>query len=326
MKKLAKSHSSLFLKRKFDGVLTIVIAKSYRVSEYFPESIVLRDGSFSHLDEVDASSAGALAYCQNLHYLEAAVKNPNVTAIVTSPALVKEIVDLPKAVIAAEDPRLAFFSLYMTFHEAGFCQPSSDFGVGSECHIHPTAVISDKARIGNRVEIGANAVIEDFVNIMDDVYIASNVTVGAEGLITLRCADSTLLNVRHAGGVEVGSGAQIFAGAVIAKSLFRSYTRIGRNCQIGILANVGHGASIGDNSVISGNTVIAGRTKVGSNVWVGASASIAQGLQVGEGAQIKMGSVVVGNVGRNQIVSGNFAVSHAASMRHFFKIRAYETR
>ena len=294
-------------------------SKIYLASEYFPAPSVVRDGSFSHLDEADTSRSASLVYCQSLHYLEAAAENPNVSAIVTTPALAGESITPSKAVIATVDPRFAFFNLYAAFHEAGMSQPDMDFGVGEGCHIHPAAVVSPRARIGNRVEIGANAVIEDFVHIMDDVFIAPNAVIGAEGLITLRHDDGELLMVRHAGGVEVGQGSQILAGAVIAKSLFCSFTRIGRNCQIGIMANVGHGVSIGDDSVISGNTVIAGRTRLGPKVWVGASASIAQGLEVGEGAQIKMGAVVIGNVDRGQVVSGNFALPHKTNMRHFLR-------
>lgn len=295
--------------------------KKYPVSAYFPVPAIVQDGCFSCLDEADSTRTGSLVYCQTLHYLAMAAENPNVSAILTTPALAREPLAQSKAVIVAEDPRFAFFSLYAAFHEAGLSQPDMEFGIGADCRIHPSATVSPKARIGDRVEIGANVVIEDFVHIMDDVSIGPNAVIGAEGLITLRREDGSLLLVKHAGGVVVGQGSQILAGAVIAKSLFCSFTRIGSNCQIGILANVGHGALIGDNCVVSGNTVIAGRTKLGSKVWVGASASIAQGLEVGDGAQIKMGAVVIGNVGGAQVVSGNFAVSHKANMRHFFKKR-----
>lgn len=298
--------------------------KLFLASDWFPAPSVIRDGSFSQLDEVEAGSSGSLVYCQNLHYLELARNNPNVSAVITTPALASEPFRDSTARLVAADPRFAFFALYQQFHSKGLNQPTMEFGVGEGTRIHPSAVVSPKSRIGDRVEIGANAVIEDFVHVMDDVSIGPNVVIGAEGLITLRKSDGGLLLIKHSGGVEIGNGVLILAGAVIAKSLFRSLTRIGRHCQIGILANVGHGASIGDESVISGNTVIAGRTKLGQKVWVGASASIAQGLVVGAEAQIKMGAVVIGDVAPGQIVSGNFAVSHKDNMRHFFKVGRYE--
>lgn len=296
------------------------------LSERFPAGSVVRDVRFSYLDEADCSQAQSLVYCQTFHFLEIAAGNPNVAAIVTTPALARESVAQAKGLIVAENPRFAFFQLYCEFQKAGLGSPEMEFGIGESCRIHPSAYVSPRARVGSRIEVGANAVIEDFVEVMDDVIIGPNVVIGAEGLITLRHEDGRLLIVRHAGGVEIGQGSQILAGAVIAKSLFRSFTRIGKHCQIGILANVGHGVSIGDDSVISGNTVVAGRVKIGKNVWVGASASVAQGLQIGEGAQIKMGSVVIGDVEAGGVVSGNFAVPHTASMRSFFKIKSYEKR
>jgi UDP-3-O-[3-hydroxymyristoyl] glucosamine N-acyltransferase len=131
-----------------------------------------------------------------------------------------------------------------------------------------------------------------------------------------------LMLIKHAGGVQIGDGSLILAGAVIAKSLFPAFTTIGKRCQIGIMANVGHGVLVEDDVVISGNSVIAGRTRLGRKVWVGASVSIAQGLKIGSEAQIKMGSVVINDVAAGQVVSGNFAVPHKASMRNFFKIKS----
>ena len=263
-----------------------------------------------------------MVYCQNLRYLCLANENPNVSAIITTPTLAAEPIHNSKSVIIADDPRFAFFTLYVDFHAKGRNQPRLEFGIGKDCRIHPSAVVSSKTRIGDRVEIGPGVVIEDFVQIMDDVFIGSNAVIGAEGLITLHRANGSLLMIKHAGGVLVGKSVVILAGAVVAKSLFLTPTTIGDNCQIGIMANVGHGVSICEQSVISSNTVISGRTKLGPKVWIGASSSIAQGLTVGEGAQIKMGAVVVSDISPNAVVSGNFAVSHKANMRHFLKLGA----
>ncbi len=290
------------------------------VSDFFSLDAVSHDGRFLHLDEADSSCPGALVYCQNLRYLCLAKENPNVSAIITTPTLATEPIHNSKSVIIADDPRFAFFTLYVDFHAKGRNQPRMEFGIGKDCRIHPSAVVSSKTRIGDRVEIGPGVVIEDFVQIMDDVFIGSNAVIGAEGLITLRRANGSLLMIKHTGSVLVGKRVDILAGAVVAKSLFLTPTTIGDNCQIGIMANVGHGVSICEQSVISSNTVISGRTKLGPRVWMGASSSIAQGLTVGEGAQIKMGSVVVSDISPNAVVSGNFAVSHKANMRHFLKL------
>ena len=48
--------------------------------------------------------------------------------------------------------------------------------------IHPTAVVSPKAEIGNNVEIGPYTVIEDDVKIGDDCYIDAHVKIAAASI------------------------------------------------------------------------------------------------------------------------------------------------
>lgn len=292
---------------------------SHVASDFFPKASIVQDGNFLHLDETDSIRPQTLAYCQNLHYVQKGIENLNVSAILTTPTLSKELIGANKAIIIHANPRFAFFELYKTFHDAGLSAPNIKPSIGQNCHISRTAYVSPNAVLGDRVEVGPNAVIEDFSVIANDVYIGPNAIIGAEGLLTLRHPDGRLLTVKHSGGVQIDDGSQILAGAVIAKSLYGAYTHIGKNCQIGILTNIGHGAHVGDNSVVSGNSVVAGRTKIGRNAWIGASAAIAQGLKIGDGAQIKMGAVVVENVECNHSVSGNFAISHKANMKIFLR-------
>ncbi|MBZ9784465.1 hypothetical protein K9857_23280 [Pseudomonas sp. REP124] len=290
------------------------MAHTYRANDYFPSEHIFNSGGFSHLDETDAVSPGALVYCQNLHYLQLALSKENVACILCPNSLKNEVLATDKTLIYSDDPRADFFHLYKQLAPAFDAADPSQPRIGSNCNIHPAAVISPSALLGENVEISANVVIESNVVIGDNVYIGSNAVVGAEGLITLRGADGVLMTVRHQGGVKVGNGCQILAGAVIAKALFQTPTTIGENCQIGIMANIGHGVVIGKNSVISGNTVVAGRTRVGEGVWMGTSCSVAQGLVIGDGAQLKMGSVVITSIAAGQVVSGNFAINHRSNM------------
>jgi len=291
----------------------------FSVSEFFhPESIV-QDGRFSVLDEADAKTENSLAYCQNLYHLQRAIRNPCVSAIICPPDLASEVPTTGIAVIVAPDPRLAYFELYVKLSEGPAMWAPVDRGRGRDCTIHASATISPETHIGDRVTIGPNSVILSHCTIGDDVEIGPNVVIGTDGLLTIRKPNGTLLKVRHAGGVEIEDGCQILAGAIVAKSLYRSFTHIGEQSQIGIMANIGHGTRIGKRCVISGNTVVAGRTIVGDDAWVGTSVAIAQGLAVGENAQIKMGAIVVSNVPSGAVVSGNFAVNHRITMARYLK-------
>jgi len=290
-----------------------------QVSDFFSADVIVRDGVFVALDEVDTLMPGTMVYCQNLHYLQKAGRNALISAIICPPDLVGELADSDVAVIVADDPRRRFFDLYVQLKESGAILPQMSFGIGQDCRLHPSAVISPRSLLGSRVVVGANSVIEDYCRIGDDVEIGPNVVIGAEGLLTIRRPDGSLLRVSHAGGVEIGAGCQVLAGAVIAKSLFRRFTHIGCHSQIGIMSNIGHGAYLGEGCVVSGNSVIAGRARLGDRVWVGSSVSVAQGLTVGDQAQIKMGAVVVGDVAAGAVVSGNFAVSHRVNMARYLR-------
>jgi UDP-3-O-[3-hydroxymyristoyl] glucosamine N-acyltransferase len=250
-----------------------------------------------------------------LAYLEIANANPNVVAVITTAELAVEV--SAAGVVVSANPRLDFFRIYRQVVAAGLACPPMEFGMGEGCDIHPSAVISPRTRIGNRVTIAANAVIEDFVEIGDDTYIGANAVIGAEGMMTVWEDDGSPLVVKHAGGVTIGRAVVILAGAVIAKSLYRSFTRVGDYSQIGILSNIGHGVRVGERCVISGNCVVTGRTTLADRVWMGVSAAVAPGLEIGAAAQIKMGSIVVGNVAPGQVVSGNFALPHKMNMKHY---------
>jgi UDP-3-O-[3-hydroxymyristoyl] glucosamine N-acyltransferase len=285
-----------------------------RLSDYFSAAELLRDGSFAHLDEAGTVQPRSLVFCQNLAFLETANANRNVTAVITTPELAAEV--RAPGVAVSVNPRLAFFRIYRQFVAAGLAYPPMAFGMGEGCDIHPSAVVSPRTRIGSRVTIAANAVIEDFVEIGDGSYIGANAVIGAEGMMTVWEDDGSPLVLKHAGGVTIGREVVILAGAVIAKSLYRNFTHVGDYCQIGILSNIGHGVRVGERCVISGNCIVTGRTTLGDHVWMGVSASVAPGLEIGAGAQIKMGSIVVRDVAPGQVVSGNFALPHNINMKH----------
>lgn len=284
------------------------------LNDYFNGVSIITDGSFSILDAVDGLKSNTLTFCQDLFHLRVADRNNNISCIITNALLVGRIKN-HKGIVVSEDPRLDFFKLYKEFTRMDLNRPDMDFGMGTHCRIHPSAVISERTWIGNNVEIGQNAVINDYSLIGSGSYIGPGVVVGAEGLLTIENKNERLI-VRHAGGVDIGEKVVVLSNAVIAKSLYRSFTKIGNYSQIGILASVGHGVSIGERCIIAGNSVIAGRVTIGNNVVLGASSSIAQGIKIGNNAQTKLGSVVIKDVKESEIVSGNFASSHAQNLKN----------
>ena len=140
------------------------------LSDFFPADAVEHDGTFTQLDECSSEKAGSLAYCQNHHYLKVALGNDDVSAVIVPKRLAREVDGHPAVV--ADDARLEFFRLYKRLSEEGLMRPDLEPGRGAGCEVHATAVVSDLTRIGDRVTIGARAIVLDGSCIGDDTFVA----------------------------------------------------------------------------------------------------------------------------------------------------------
>lgn len=282
---------------------------SKRLSDYFSPVEVRRDGTFEDLGHADSVVAGTLAYCDTVHYLEMAGANPCVSCILTTLDLAAQAV-AGKGVAVFVNPRNAFYRL----HES--LDPGSSRG---ETIIHPSAIVSSRARIGRGVVIAERVVIMDDVVVGDHSFIDAGAILGAEGLLYIR-EDGNNHRIRHRGGVRIGNHVTVLANAVVARAIYPGQpTHIDDYSIVGIASTIGHEASVGRNCVISGNCVIARRACIGDGAWVGTSAMVREYVHVGAGASVKAGSVVVEDVPEGAEVSGNFAVPHGRRMMQYLK-------
>lgn len=282
---------------------------SRRLSEYFSPDEVRRDGGFAELGHAESLAPGTLAYCDSVHYLEAANANANVSCVLVTPELVSKV-DPGKAVAVLANPRNAFYQL----HERLDVSPRRDDTV-----IHPSAIVSPKAKIGSGVVISERVVIRDDVEVGDGSFIDAGAILGAEGILYIQ-EDGDNKRIRHRGAVSVGSHAVILANAVVVRAIHPGLpTVIGDNAIVGIASTIGHEARLERNCVISGNCVIARRARIGEGAWIGTSAMVREYVRIGARASVKAGSVVVEDVPEGAEVSGNFAVSHRRRLLQYLR-------
>ena len=280
-----------------------------RLSDYFDSFEVSCDGTFIELGHADSTMTGTLAYCDTVHYLCIAATNPCVSCVLTTPALAEQAV-AGKGLGVFADPRSAFYRLH---------ERLDDNVLQGGTIIHPSAIVSAKAKIGRGVVIAERVVIKDNVVVGDDSFIDAGAILGAEGLLYIREGGNNH-RIRHRGGVHIGTHVTILANAVVARAIHPGIpTHIGDYSVVGISSTIGHEANVGRNCVISGNCVIARRARIGDGAWVGASAMVREYVQVGACASVKAGSVVVEDVSEGHEVSGNFAVSHRRHMMQYLK-------
>src|SRR3954471_7646691 len=166
--------------------------------------------------------------------------------------------------------------------------------------VHPSAIIGSGVRLGERVSIQPNAVIEDSTQIGEDTIIGAGSYIGHETVIGSACLIYPLVTIRERS--RIGSRVIIHSGAVIGADGFGFEMIDGRQQkvqQLGIvqidddveiganttvdrarfgrtwiqqgvkidnLVQIAHNIIIGKNSVIAAQTGISGSTRLGEQV------------------------------------------------------------
>lgn len=287
---------------------------------------IVRPGEFCATGFADVDFVqGALVCALAPRYLDQAVANAAVSAIVTTPALVPDLLarmdaagrdDL--AVLGADDAQQAFYLIHnalITGH--GLCAPLQQ-GIHPDTQIDPTAIVDPYVQIGPQVSIAAGAVIGAGTVLDAGAHIGPGALVGVDGHFSKRFGGE-LLRIRHAGGVKIGARSQVLAGAIVQRALHSDFTQIGADCVIAPGAQIGHGVSVGDGSTLTGGVIVAGYTRIGREAWIGPGAVIRNLTRIGDNARVDIGAVVATPVPARGHMAGFFALPRARALRMMAK-------
>jgi UDP-N-acetylglucosamine acyltransferase len=174
-------------------------------------------------------------------------------------------------------------------------------------NIHPTALVSSRAILGNGVEVGPFAIIEDDVVIGDDckllarVTVKRNTTIGCNNFI----AEGAVLGGRpqhtsapeEVGSLVVGSHNQIRENATLHCGLKPGMiTTLGNNCLLMVNAHVGHDCQIGDRVILVNNSMVAGHVIIHDRAYISGGVGIHQFCRIGRCAMVGGQSLVVQDV------------------------------
>lgn len=163
--------------------------------------------------------------------------------------------------------------------------------------IHPTAIVAATVLLGNGVEIGAHAIIEDNVCIDDGCRIGSNVLI----------ADGARLgkNVKVHHGAVLGTIPQdlkfggessllrIGDNTVIREFVTanrgtkqRGETKIGRDCLLMAYSHIAHDCIVGDHVILSNSVNLSGHIEIGDYAILGGLVGVHQFVRIGRHVMI----------------------------------------
>lgn len=160
--------------------------------------------------------------------------------------------------------------------------------------IHPTAVISDDATIGEGATVGPYCVVEGPVKIgagsvlRSHVAIYGNTTIGKNANIypfaAIGCDPQDLKFHGEDTSLLVGDNCIIREGVTLNPGTEGGggETRIGNNCAFLANSHVGHDSIVGDNVIFSNGVLLAGHCHVGNNVIMGGGSAVHQFTRIGD--------------------------------------------
>ncbi len=280
------------------------------------------------IDTLENACEGQLSFLTNNKYLPKA-KTTNASALIVD----LEFPYLEKPLLKNKNPYYVFAKAIEIF----FPQ------VKNSPQIHPTAIISDKAKLGNNLFIGPFSYISDGVEIGDNVVIEShcaihknvrigndsiihsgsvlregtilgefciiqsNSVIGADGFGYAKQEDGRWYKIIQTGKVILENHVEIGASTTIDKATIGK-TQIKTGTKVDNLVHIGHGSEVGNDTLLCAQVGLAGSTQVGNNVILAG--------QVGAGGHLTIGDNVIAiaqtgiphSIEPGRIISGSPAI------------------
>ncbi|HSD38635.1 MAG TPA: acyl-ACP--UDP-N-acetylglucosamine O-acyltransferase [Rhodocyclaceae bacterium] len=188
--------------------------------------------------------------------------------------------------------------------------------------IHPTALVSPGARLGERVKVGPYSIIGEHVEIGDDTVIGPHVVVtghtriGRANRIYQFCSiGEEPQDKKYAGEpteLIIGDRNTIheFCSLHVGTVQDKGITRIGNDNWIMAYVHVAHDCVVGDNVIFANNATLAGHVTIGDWAILGGFTGVHQFGRVGAHSFCGVGTVLLQDLPPFVTVSGNPAAPH----------------
>lgn len=170
--------------------------------------------------------------------------------------------------------------------------------------IHKTAIISEKAKIGDNVSIGPFCLIEDDVEIGPGSVIASHVVLRKGTILADQVKiDSHVVlggdpqsigfDVSIKSSVAIGARTIIREGVTVHRaSTVNGVTTVGEDCFLMAYSHVAHDCQLANRVILTNSALLAGHVQVGSRAVLGGNSIYHQFVRIGSGAMIGGGAAV----------------------------------
>lgn len=207
-----------------------------------------------------------------------------------------------------------------------FISDSAKYGEG--LYLGAFSYIGDNVRIGKNVKIYTQVYIGDNVTIGDDTVIFpgaklhsetvvgkscvinGNVIIGADGFGFRPDETGTYHKVPQTGNVILEDFVDIGPGTTVDRATLGS-TILRKGVKLDNQIMIAHNVTIGENTVIAAQTGVAGSTKIGKNCIIGGQVGIAGHISIGDNVKIQAQSGIGRNIKDNEVLQGSPALGYS---------------
>ena len=279
---------------------------------------LIGDGSIRirSINALDAVQEGELTFAENNRRVEQAIGSKAAAILVAS-----SVTDLHgRSGISVNDPKLAFALLLELFYPelaaTGAVHPSAVVSptafLGERVDVRAHALIGERARIGRGTVIEAGTVIGDDVTIGEGCLIGPNAVVYRQSIIGDRVRihggsviggdgfgyifhEGRYVKVPQVGNVIIEDDVELGCNVCVDRATIGS-TIIQRGTKVDNLVQIAHNDRIGRHVIMAGQVGLSGSVTIGDYVRMGGKAGVVDHIDIGAQAEIGAASVVTKDV------------------------------
>ncbi|WP_345276208.1 UDP-3-O-(3-hydroxymyristoyl)glucosamine N-acyltransferase [Litoribaculum gwangyangense] len=285
------------------------------------------------LSKIEEGFEGSLTFLANPKYTPH-IYSTKASITIVNKTFVPES-NLETTLIKVDDAYLAFSKILEYYNSVKL----NKIGIEQPSFISNSAKYGENVYIGAFSYIGDNVIIGDNVKIFPNVYIGDNVVVGHNSIIFAgskiysECiiGNYCIINsgaiigadgfgftpnekgeynkVPQTGNVILEDFVDVGAATTIDRATLGS-TIIRKGVKLDNQIQIAHNVEIGKNTVIAAQTGIAGSTKIGENCQIGGQVGIVGHITIGNNVKIQAQSGIGRNVKDDEVLQGSPALSY----------------
>jgi UDP-3-O-[3-hydroxymyristoyl] glucosamine N-acyltransferase len=176
--------------------------------------------------------------------------------------------------------------------------------VGRNAVLHPHVVIYAGVEIGDDFYAHSHVTVREFCRIGNRVTLGNGVVIGGDGFGFAHKADGSHYKIPQSGVTVIEDDVEIQSLSSIDRATIGE-SRVKRGAIIDSLVQVGHACVVGENDILCAQVGLAGSTILGRNVVLTGQVGVAGHLTIHDDVVVYAQSGIGGDVKAGSVVSGS---------------------